>query len=199
MTQLLTKDDVQHIWELSKQHADNVIENNNGVYTNLLDVIEDKLDADPETAKNVCDETADIIRSNRKQKLQRVLESKMYKTGWKNKDPYFLLCLKPVSPLIYGVFLQDGITTYYLKNKNEWDANAINTRFEDLAGNYFTMWLKSFGHRYHEYYNDMDDEVMQKLGREEVPGRTMWRGLSLSNIVDYLGKMRKAAKRLGHM
>lgn len=197
MTLLLDEDDVKTIYETSEDHAERLIEENREeVYLPLIE----KSEFQKEVVGEISDNAVSIIREQREEDLNQALEYEKYEDGWAVKDPYFLLAVQPIFPLLIDIYVKKGYSTYMLKNDSTWNPTRISERCHEHGEKHFTTWKDAFNNRQKEYYRDLGEGIRLKLGVQKEKGNFSltendWRGIPKGVVVDVLGRLRKAVKQ----
>lgn len=182
----LTRDEVEKVWSNSEEYADRMLEENSEVYQQMLQQCKDV-----EKAKSVIQGVAQSIRKSRENKLEDILDKEKHKLGIRTKNPYWLLNLKPVMPLIYSIYLEKGIGGSEVR-ENDWDIGIMRRAIQNQGGEAYSDWENSFEKHRDMYIASLPNKTRDKLGmRCRDTEYEMRKGV----IVDVLRKMQNQAAK----
>ena len=184
----LDQGELEKIFDLSEQYADRLISKQKETYEVLLEKCDD-----PDKARKVLEEADKVIRQNRERKLERALERESYKFGLMPKDPYFLLCYKPISPMFYSLFHETGHRASEVEN-NDWKDSVMTNLIREESNGGYEDWLEEFKKRRDIYYASFPKEVRNKLSIRLRENN--YEDVYKSHLVQYLKKIEKAVARV---
>lgn len=149
------------------------------------------------------EETAMYIINEKRDQKDRVLNNELERIGFQVKDPYYIACVKPLSPLIYHAFFKRGQTSNDVDNR--FSIHGINEGFEQIGGNAHHKFKRKFGVEGRRYYQRLHKEgVLEKFPNASRPTgepedySPSNKHLPKSWIMDYLNKMRKTSQKHGY-
>lgn len=187
---ILTEQEIYDLFQESMKKYKNVVGSCNPIYQHLVD----KLDLSDEE-KRFMEATASRITHAKKNQRDRVLNNELERVGFQIADPYYIACMKPISPLIYKAFYVSGQTSDDVKQR--FNINAINEGFEQLGGNAHYRFKRKFYAEGRNYYKRLKAKgILGKYPKKSVPdGEPSSKYLPSSWIQDYLDKMRVAGRK----
>lgn len=186
---VLTEQEVSDLFDESLRKYKNVLGQCHEIYHHLKNELELE-----EEEVELLEQTANHIVYQKQEQKKRVLNNKMERVGFQVADPYYLACLKPISPLIYRAFFQNGLTSN--KVETQFHIYAVNEGFEDLGGNAHYKFKRKFYAEGRNYYKRLKARgILKKFPDKDVPGgEPSNKHIMMSWVTDYLDKMRKAAQ-----
>lgn len=194
----LSEQDIATLYSESLRKYKNVVGICNPIYQRL----KNEIDLDKRETQ-LLEETAMYIIQDRKEQKERVLNNELERIGFQVKDPYYIACMKPISPLIYEAFFKRGQTSNDVDNR--FSIHGINEGFEQMGGNAHHKFKRKFGVEGRRYYQRLHKEgVLEKYPNTSCPTgepedySPRNKHLPKSWIMDYLNKMRKASKKHGY-
>ena len=182
----LTMEEVAIVYELSKKKYEKVLKKSEKLYVALVK----KLGLGIEDLAFLDTVESEMLRDVNVGRLD-VFKRRLWEDGWMRIDPYFLLCFKPIFPLVYVKFLKKGTTTTQIKKC--FSPSAINDSFKQIAGGILYQFLTIISNAGTEYYRTLSLEgLLHKFDRKEkIVGL---KGLSKSIVYDILRYMRRVEK-----
>ena len=195
---IFTEKEIVSLYDLSLKKYKDTICSCNRIYQHL----KKELDLDKEAVQLLEETPMHIIEQKRNQK-EKVLNNKLERIGFQVKDPYYIACMKPISPLIFEAFFKRGQTSSDLDSR--FNVHGINEGFEELGGNSHHKFKRKFGVQGRRYYQRLHDAgVLEKFPNTSQPKgdpedySPRNKHLPKSWIMDYLDKMRVTAKKHGY-
>lgn len=172
----LTKSEVQKLFQISKNKYDEIWKDTKAVYQEATAT---------EGQEAVLNNTASKIEQSVDEKRDKILKEEAYIGGWSNKDPYFILNFRAISPVCYEYYTK-GTTTYQIKNS--YNSEKINARIREIIGEEnLKEFLNIFNKKRSEYYGRLGD-ISKKF---KTLGGSAWEGIPKGVIQDWLAKIRK--------
>jgi hypothetical protein len=193
---VLSEQEMSKLFELSKHKYSKVVADCNRLYQHQ----KKELGITKEEEK-LLQATGSRIISIKEDQMQEVLENKMQRVGFQNLDPYYIACIKPISPVIYKAFFEKNVNSQ--KIKQQFHIKAINEGFEDLIGNAHYQFKRKFYSHGRDYYEKLDKHaILEKFPDfNYTPGDNDGvsnKQISQSWITDYLDHMHATANQQGY-
>ncbi|KXB08357.1 hypothetical protein AKJ58_00170 [candidate division MSBL1 archaeon SCGC-AAA385D11] len=178
MKQRLTEEEVEEIFKVSKWKYEKMSEETGKI-------LEESIDS--KRMERVIKSTVASIEMRIKNRKEVVFKKRLYEDGWVNRDPYYLLCLKAITPAIYRIYAK-GTSTYDIRTS--YGPRLLNERIAEVIGEDNLKEIMSKFKEYGEKYTEkLSKDIVDKLNISY--SNTKWRGVTKSIITDWLGKIRK--------
>lgn len=175
---LLTESEVKEIFKESRRKFEEMDKKTNHMFEENIENM---------SMRRTLKSTIENMKQKIEDKKKIVLDKEAYNDGWVNKDPYFLLCFKAISPGIYKFYMK-GYSSYELKSS--YRSRGINDRLAELIGkdNLNTI-LEVFTKKGEEYQERLSQSIIDKLGMTYLTDN--FRGVPKSIVMEWLAKIRK--------
>jgi hypothetical protein len=183
----LTKDEVNILYDISKQKAISVRNSSNDIYEAFV--------SNNPQEKAWLDNFDSFILYGRKMKFRGIevkkgdaFSKELWNDGWKVRDPYWTWNFKAITPIIKRIFYDKQITTYMVKRL--YDRRSMNDKFRELHGGLIGKFISIFNDEGEKYMMELNRiGILQKITKREIR-YIQWHGIPNSVVSDLLGAMR---------